>query len=186
MTTEVYVFALLGGLAVLALFGALLWIAGAEAYDMARHWRRERQWRYVDRLLERQERARAMAPLSTVEVPAPAPAPAPPAASSGEDMVLVPKGCQCQWEVGDSPCRVHGEDEEQAPSPPAPWSPGLGARCWLLDDATDPASGGRACTVVGSLTIDSAPMRVLRYDASDDLVLVSATDPRICRGEVAS
>lgn len=20
-------------------------------------------------------------------------------------------GCQCQWEAGDSPCRVHGEDE---------------------------------------------------------------------------
>ncbi len=22
-------------------------------------------------------------------------------------------GCQCQWEVGDSPCRVHGEEEEE-------------------------------------------------------------------------
>lgn len=22
-----------------------------------------------------------------------------------------PPGCQCQWEAGDSPCRVHGEDE---------------------------------------------------------------------------
>lgn len=44
-TTEVYVFAILGGTAVLALFGALLWIAGVEAYDMARHWRRARQWR---------------------------------------------------------------------------------------------------------------------------------------------
>lgn len=21
-------------------------------------------------------------------------------------------GCQCQWEIGDSPCQVHGEDEE--------------------------------------------------------------------------
>ena len=172
MTTEIYVFALLGGLAVLALFGWVLWIAGAEAYDMARHWRRERQWRYVDRLPERRERA--MAPLSTVEVPAPpapAPAPAPPAANSGEDMVVVPKGCQCQWEVGDSPCRVHGEDEEQqAPAPPAAWSPGLGAQCWLLDDATDPASGGRACTVV------------LRDDVSGAVLEVAATDPRIYRG----
>lgn len=23
-----------------------------------------------------------------------------------------PTGCQCQWEAGDSPCRVHGESEE--------------------------------------------------------------------------
>jgi hypothetical protein len=22
-------------------------------------------------------------------------------------------GCQCQWEAGDSPCRVHGENEEE-------------------------------------------------------------------------
>lgn len=28
-----------------------------------------------------------------------------------EDVVPRPPGCQCQWEAGDSPCRVHGEDE---------------------------------------------------------------------------
>ena len=121
MATEVYVFALLGGLAVLALFGWVLWIAGEEAYDMARHWRYKRQLRYVDRLLERRERARDMAPLSAVEVP----------------------------------------------PPPAACSPSLGARCWLLDDATDPASGGRACTVV------------LRDDVSGAVIEVAATDPRI-------
>lgn len=26
-----------------------------------------------------------------------------------------PAGCQCQWEAGDSPCRVHGENEEATP-----------------------------------------------------------------------
>ena len=122
MATEVYVFALLGGIGVLMLFGWVLWIAGSEAIDMARHWRRERQWRYVDRLLVRRERAEAMRPLSTV---------------------------------------------------PA-WSPLLGATCWLLDDPTDPASGGRACTVV------------LRDDASGEVIEVAASDPRICRGKVAS
>lgn len=45
----------------------------------------------------------------------------------------------------------------------------LGARCWLLDDATDPASGGRACTVV------------LRDDVSGAVIEVAATDPRITK-----
>lgn len=103
MATEIYVFAILGGVAVLALFGWVLWIAGSELFDMARHRRRERQW-----LLERRERAA--------------------------------------------------------------WSPGLGARCWLLDVANDPASGGRACTVV------------LRDDTSGEVLEVAATDPRIYRG----
>lgn len=133
MATEIYVFALLGGIGVLVLFGWVLFLAGSEAYDMARHWRRERQWRYVDRLLVRRERAEAMRPLSTVEAP-PVPTPAPAAA----------------------------------------WSPGLGASCWLLDVANDPASGGRACTVV------------LRDDVSGAVLEVAASDPRICRGEVAS
>ena len=121
MATEVYVFALLGGIGVLVLFGWCLWIAGAEAFDMARHWRRERQWRYVDRLLVRRERAEALRPLSTV----------------------------------------------------VSRSPQLGATCWLLDDPADPASGGRACTVV------------LRDDVSGAVLEVTASDPRICRGEVA-
>ena len=28
-----------------------------------------------------------------------------------EELTPRPPGCQCQWEAGDSPCRVHGEDE---------------------------------------------------------------------------
>lgn len=28
------------------------------------------------------------------------------------DTVPREPGCQCQWEVGDSPCQVHGEDEQ--------------------------------------------------------------------------
>lgn len=34
------------------------------------------------------------------------------------DTVPRPAGCQCQWEAGDSPCRVHGEDEEPAERKP--------------------------------------------------------------------
>lgn len=29
-----------------------------------------------------------------------------------EDTEPRPKGCQCQWEAGDSPCPVHGEESE--------------------------------------------------------------------------
>lgn len=36
------------------------------------------------------------------------------------DTVPRPDGCQCQWEAGDSPCRVHGEDEKPMTDPMTP------------------------------------------------------------------
>lgn len=29
-----------------------------------------------------------------------------------EDKVKREVGCKCQWEIGDSPCPVHGDDED--------------------------------------------------------------------------
>lgn len=114
MTTEVYVFAILGGIGVLVLFGWVLFLAGAEAYDIARVWRLKRERRAVVRAVER---------------------------------------------IMDRPLSA--------------WSPRLGATCWLLNDPTDPASGGRVCTVV------------LRDDVSGAVLEVAASDPRICRVEAA-
>lgn len=42
--------------------------------------------------------------------------PTPPEAVDPDKVKREP-GCQCHWEVGDSPCRVHGENEE-GPTPP--------------------------------------------------------------------
>ena len=56
----------------------------------------------------------------------PPPAQEAPAAAGGmgetivdADSDTVPRvsGCKCQWEQGDSPCPVHGEDEEPTPPP---------------------------------------------------------------------
>lgn len=41
-----------------------------------------------------------------------------------EDTERRPAGCACQWEAGDSPCPVHGEDDGATGGGPGDWTDG--------------------------------------------------------------
>ena len=62
-----------------------------------------------------------------------APDPSQPAEPQVDDKVKRIPGCECHLEVGDSPCRVHGEDEEAEPQVEYPKS-----SCSCMGDASCP------------------------------------------------
>lgn len=77
-----------------------------------------------------------------------------------DDSIPRPTGCRCHWEIGDSPCPVHGDSEPDDPSDSSIER--------LLEDA-------RLGDTVASVTLVEACERAL-YDDPDSESAASARD----------